>query len=47
MGNVLFGYRALSQDLQSQNADEFKFDTTIHGPFLEVSIGFRQWYNIK
>ncbi len=39
MGNVLFGYRALSQDLQSDNADEFKSDTTMHGPFLGVSQG--------
>jgi hypothetical protein len=47
MGNVLFGYRALYQDFQSDNPARFKFDTTLHGPFLGVSIQFGQWYKIK
>jgi len=47
MGNVLFGYRALYQDFQSDNPGGFKFDTTMHGPFLGVSIQFGQWYKIK
>ncbi len=37
----LAGYRALYQDYSSGNGDnEFKWDMTLHGPMLALSIGF-------
>jgi len=47
MGNVLFGYRALYQDFESDNGSGFKYDTYMHGPYVSVSIDFGQWYKIK
>ncbi len=47
MGNVLFGYRALYQDFESSSGAGFKYDTTMHGPYVAVSIDFGQRYKIK
>jgi hypothetical protein len=47
MGNVMFGYRALYQDFESSSGAGFKYDTTMHGPYVSVSIDFGQWYPIK
>ena len=47
MGNVVFGYRALHQDFESGGEIPFKYDTTMHGPYVSVSIDFGQWPLIK
>jgi hypothetical protein len=47
MGNVLFGYRALHQDFEPDSVSQFKYDTTMHGPYVGVSIDFGQWPLIK
>lgn len=47
MGNVVFGYRALHQDFESGGETQFKYDTTMHGPYVGVSIDFGQWPLIK
>jgi len=47
MGNVVFGYRALHQDFESGGEIPFKYDTTMHGPYVGVSIDFGQWPLIK
>jgi hypothetical protein len=43
MGNVQLGYRALYQDFESDSGSGFKYDTTMHGPYVGVSIDFGQW----
>jgi hypothetical protein len=43
LGNVVFGYRALHQDFESGADGGFKYDTTMHGPYVGVSIDFGQW----
>ena len=47
LGNVVFGYRALYQDFESGSDHNFKYDTTMHGPYVGVSIDFGQWPLIK
>ncbi len=47
MGNVLFGYRALYQDFESDSGERFEYDTYMHGPYVSVSIDFGQWYRLK
>ena len=48
MGNVQFGYRALYQDFETgSGSDQFKYDATMHGPHVAVSIDFGQWFKIK
>jgi hypothetical protein len=47
MGNVLFGYRALYQDFESDSGKHFKYDAYMHGPYISVSIDFGQWYKLK
>ena len=47
MGNVLFGYRVLYQDFESDTGEHFKYDAYMHGPYISVSIDFGQWYKIK
>jgi hypothetical protein len=47
MGNVLFGYRTLYQDFESDDGARFKYDTYMHGPYVSVSIDFGQWVRLK
>ena len=47
MGNVLFGYRALYQDFESDNEERFVYDAYMHGPYISVNIDFGQWYRIR
>jgi hypothetical protein len=43
LGNVQFGYRALYQDFDSGSDKYFVYDTTMHGPWVGVSIDFGEW----
>jgi hypothetical protein len=43
LGNVVFGYRALHQDFESSEGLGFKYDATMHGPYVGVSLDFGQW----
>ena len=43
LGNVVFGYRAQHQDFETGEDGGFKYDTTMHGPYVGVSIDFGQW----
>ena len=43
LGNVQFGYRALHQDFESGSDHYFVYDTTMHGPWVGVSIDFGEW----
>jgi hypothetical protein len=43
LGNVVFGYRALHEDFESGGEVGFKYDVTLHGPYVGVSIDFGQW----
>jgi hypothetical protein len=44
---VMLGYRGLYQDFESNSDNGFKYDTTMHGPMVALSIDFGQWYRIK